>query len=532
MVQADGDLVSLSLPLFGPGPTDASEAVHLEPLAPQVAGSPLVLGEVTAEVFLDGDDFDCLLISIEDMCRHNGHLIQSSETLNLYCWFLLCEAGWRLTPFISPEVPEVYCARVWSNIRSRMQAIKDGPDSALRGAASEYLERMDAMEMDSGYDSDDYSSVDHCTLLREMLGFGHYFGTFPLGNGVTSLHMQTLADIGAVTSPTVVGWVNVPADGSVPTCTEVVYNRHMSGMEQHWGYIVGMNGHMSWWNCLLGRSEISLGLWNVLRPVSIPPCRVVAMTCSEVFFGPGQSATTESCAEAMYGNDAPILDCPTNLHSPVPSSAPPVPASLTSRDSSHTSAHADEEVAIFPLVNDMMPCDHLWQLWRMPSNGYNTGDLHDAGTGMCSVFALANLFVNLNWTESEPSQIVQLALRLFSRSAVELGRYLHGITPEEYSERLWYSAEAESLSLRWQVAEQMDLGDDFVQPSAMERAMAHAWSDVVNCSGDVAPTLGGPTPLHQNGAALEDPPILHPLCFSFPRCRSCVLCCPFTSFIV
>ena len=48
MVQADGDLVSLSLPLFGPGPTDASEAVHLAPLAPQVAGSPLVLGMVDA----------------------------------------------------------------------------------------------------------------------------------------------------------------------------------------------------------------------------------------------------------------------------------------------------------------------------------------------------------------------------------------------------------------------------------------------------------------------------------------------------
>jgi hypothetical protein len=247
-------------------------------------------GEADKEVFFDGEDFDCMLTSIEEMCENNQHPIPADDTLNLYCWFLLCEAGWRLIPFVSPEVPEMYCARVWPKIRSRMEAIRDGPDAALRCPASEYLGRMDAMESESGYDSDADIAVDHCKMLREMLGFGHYFGTFPLANGVTSLHMQMLSDIGEVTFPVVVGWVSVPADGSVGSCTEVVYNRHLPGTEQHWGFIVGTNGHMSWWSCDRGRSEVSLGRWNVVRPVSSPPCRVVAMTCSQVFFGMGQAA--------------------------------------------------------------------------------------------------------------------------------------------------------------------------------------------------------------------------------------------------
>jgi hypothetical protein len=261
-------------------------------------------GEADKEVFFDGEDFDCMLTSIEEMCENNQHPIPGDDTLNLYCWFLLCEAGWRLTPFVSPEVPEVYCARVWSKIKSRMEAIRDGPDAALRCPASEYLGRMDAMELESGYDSDDVISVDHCKMLREMLGFGHYFGTFPLANGVTSLHMQMLSDIGEVTFPVVVGWVSVPADGSVGSCTEVVYNRHLPGTQQHWGFIVGTNGHMSWWSCDRGRSEVSLGRWSVVRPVSSPPCRVVAMTCSQVFFGTGQAATSDSCWEDMSSNVA------------------------------------------------------------------------------------------------------------------------------------------------------------------------------------------------------------------------------------
>ena len=42
-------------------------------------------GEADKEVFFDGEDFDCMLTSIEDMCENNQHPIQRDETLNLYC---------------------------------------------------------------------------------------------------------------------------------------------------------------------------------------------------------------------------------------------------------------------------------------------------------------------------------------------------------------------------------------------------------------------------------------------------------------
>lgn len=86
-------------------------------------------------------------------------------------------------------------------------------------------------------------------------------------------------------------------------------------------------------------------------------------------------------------------------------------------------------------------------------------------------------------------------------------------------ERLWYSAEAEALNLRWEFAERMGLGEDWfqpsppVQPSAFERAMGRAWSDLVNSSvdtdsvnpsvdtigKDASSTVGGKSPLRENG---------------------------------
>ena len=107
--------------------------------------------------------------------------------------------------------------------------------------------------------------------------------------------------------------MSVPTDGSFGSCTEVVYNRHLPGTQQHWGFIVGTNGHMSWWSCDRGRSEVSLCRWNVVRPVSSPPCRVVAMTCSQVFFGTGQAATSDSCSENVSSNAAHFPDCTTHL---------------------------------------------------------------------------------------------------------------------------------------------------------------------------------------------------------------------------
>jgi hypothetical protein len=286
---------------------------------------------------------------------------------------------------------------------------------------------------------------------------------------------------------------------------------------------------------MVARHRLSTHDWGGVIPYAYDMSVFVTAQTLGVY-GLGDPVTNGSCMEATSSHPAPPLHCPDHLHSTDDMLFDD--GALEDRYASPGCDHGTEEEAMPPIViehSDLLLCgcssvhgqgvaeceDVILECAEegneMPIvwGGHNFNPVNithpplieeEVGQGMCMVYSMVDMFAHLNWRASEVSRFLQLTSFLLGHGGKQLARYLHGVTPNEYLERLWHSAEAATLSCRWKAARHLDFRSP-VCPSAFELAMDRAWKDTVSCPvvcgvDDQAPTIGGTSPLRQNGESL------------------------------
>jgi len=122
--------------------------------------------------------------------------------------------------------------------------------------------------------------------------------------------------------------------------------------------------------------------------------------------------------------------------------------------------------------------------------GFASGEEGGAGTGMCPVVSVSQLFQNQRWPGSEQDVMLQHARSLLSDGGERLRPHLNGFTPNQYGEGVWLQADQSANSLRWECGVRDAEGG--VEPSEFEHMMDGVWGEAY---GGLPPSRVGGNPI-------------------------------------
>jgi hypothetical protein len=122
--------------------------------------------------------------------------------------------------------------------------------------------------------------------------------------------------------------------------------------------------------------------------------------------------------------------------------------------------------------------------------GFASGEEGGAGTGMCPVVSVSQLFQNQRWPGSEQDVMLQHARSLLSDGGAQLRQHLNGVTPNQYGEGVWLEADQSANSLRWECG--VPDAEGGVEPSEFEHMMDGVWGEAY---GGLPPSRVGGNPI-------------------------------------